>query len=270
MLKKIPKWSEKETRRAHLEERINRVKTAYFGFQKIPASEKTEHVRFHFDRVARRYDLMNSILSLGIHHLWKRKAMRLLNLGAGDRVIDICGGTADLSILASTAVGETGKIVVYDINQAMLQVGVQKVSQISDRHRIQFVQGDAERISFPNAYFDGALVGFGIRNVTHLEKGFKEMYRVLKSGGKLMCLEFSKPTNPLFCRLYDLYSFFLMPVIGRIIVGSGKPYACLSETIRMFLLPEELSEVLVRIGFSRVSYLKLTNGIAAIHIGIKP
>ena len=163
-----------------------------------------------------------------------------------------------------------GRIIVYDINRSMMKAGVSKVDETPYKHRIRFVQGDAESISFPAGHFDAAFVGFGIRNVTRMEKGFEEMYRVLKPGGKLMCLEFSKPTNPFFCRLYDLYSFHCMPLIGSIIVGSGNPYACLSETIRMFLLPDELTAVLERIGFSNVSYRKLTNGIAAIHVGIKP
>lgn len=134
---------------------------------------------------------------------------------------------------------------------------------------IRFVQGDAETISFPDESFDAALVGFGIRNVTHMEKAFGEMHRVLKKGGTLMCLEFSRPRNPIFRKLYDLYSFYMMPFLGKLIVGSGLPYSCLSESIRLFPLPEELAAVLERIGFSPVTYRSLTNGIAVIHQGQK-
>jgi len=257
-------------RYAHLEEHISRLRTTCFGFRKIPVEDKTRRVLQHFNRVAQKYDLMNTILSFGIHHLWKRQAVRLLDLKAGNLVIDVCGGTADLSILAADAVGDTGCIIVYDINRSMIQAGVQKLKALTVRHPIRFVQADAERISFPDELFDAAMVGFGIRNVTRMEKCFEEMYRVLKPGGKLMCLEFSKPANPYFCRLYDLYSFYCMPLLGSIIAGSSEPYACLSETIRTFLLPEELVAVLERIGFSSVSYRKLTWGIAAVHIGIKP
>jgi len=268
-LNKLPKWSKSETRKAHLDDHLNRMKTAYFGSQRMPVRDKAVQVRRHFDNVARRYDLMNTLLSFGIHYLWKREAIKLLNLRTGGRVLDVCGGTADLSLLSANAVGKPGQVVVYDINRAMIQVGVQKANKTPFGRRVQFVQGDAERISFPNAYFDAAVVGFGIRNVTRMEKGFEEMYRVLKPGGKLMCLEFSKPTNPFFCRVYDLYSFYIMPLLGSAIVGSGKPYACLSQTIRMFLLPAELTAVLKRIGFSDVTHRKLTNGIAAIHMGRK-
>ena len=270
MLKKIPKWSEEDTRKAHLDTYIANKKTSFFGFKKVPTDDKAKKVREHFNRVAQRYDIMNTILSLGLHYMWKREAIRRLKLKPGDRIIDVCGGTGDLSILAAKEIGKIGSIIVYDINRPMMQMGVLKVNHTPYKHQIRFVQGDAERISFPAEYFNAAFVGFGIRNVSRMEKGFEEMYRVLKPGGKLMCLEFSKPTNPFFCRLYDLYSFYYMPFIGSVIVGSGKPYGCLSETIRMFLLPDELTAVLKHIGFSHVSYRKLTNGIAAIHFGIKP
>ena len=159
--------------------------------------------------------------------------------------------------------------VIVDINRAMLEKGRQKVSKPSYGGRILTVQGDAQRISFPNHCFDAAMVGFGVRNLTHMEEGFKEMYRVLKPGGKLICLEFSKPTAPLFCRLYDFYSFRIMPLLGWAIVGSKRAYTYLSESIRMFPLPDELTVILKKIGFAHVTYQRLTNGIAVVHVAEK-
>ncbi len=243
--------------------------TAHFGFRKIPAPEKVKWVREHFDTVARKYDVMNTVLSFGIHYLWKRKAIGFLGLRPGDRVIDVCGGTGDLSILAVKKVHPSGKVVLYDINRKMMETGKGKSSNRASREKILYVQGDAEKISFGSQEFDGAMVGFGIRNLTHLEEGFREMYRVLKPGGRFMCLEFSKPTAPLFRQLYDFYSFRIMPFLGLLLVGSRQAYTYLPESIRMFPSPQKLSTILEEIGFSQVTYRKLTNGIAAIHLGLK-
>jgi demethylmenaquinone methyltransferase/2-methoxy-6-polyprenyl-1,4-benzoquinol methylase len=262
-------WSDKNKRKAHLNSQIEQTQSAFFGFEKVDADEKAHKVRRHFDRVARRYDLMNTLLSFGIHYQWKRLSIRILNLKPGDRVLDVCGGTGDLSVMAARYVKETGLVMDYDINREMMLVGREKISRTPFKGSIRFIQGDAERISFPDDSFDAALVGFGIRNVTRMEQGFKEMHRVLKPGGQLMCLEFSKPKNRLFRRLYDMYSFHFMPLLGRLVVGTGQPYACLTETIRMFPLPEELIAILNRIGFSHVTYRRLTNGIAVIHHGVK-
>jgi demethylmenaquinone methyltransferase/2-methoxy-6-polyprenyl-1,4-benzoquinol methylase len=242
---------------------------AHFGFQEIPAQEKVKWVRDHFDTIARKYDVMNTLLSFGIHYLWKRKAIRLLGLKPGDRVIDVCGGTGDLSILAVKKVNPAGRVVLYDINRKMMATGKEKATNRAARKKILHVQGDAEKIAFGAQAFDAALVGFGIRNLTHPEEGFREMYRVLKPGGRFMCLEFSKPTAPLFRRLYDFYSFRIMPFLGLLFVGSRRAYTYLPESIRMFPTPQRLSAILEEIGFSEVTYRKLTNGIAVIHLGFK-
>jgi demethylmenaquinone methyltransferase / 2-methoxy-6-polyprenyl-1,4-benzoquinol methylase len=244
-------------------------KEAYFGYQKIPEDEKSQWVLRHFNSVAKKYDLMNTLLSFGIHHLWKRIAVNLMALKAGDRVLDVCGGTGDLAILAAETVGRSGRVVIYDINRAMIGAGIQKIKHLPLENRIRFVQGDAEHISFPDGSFDAAMVGFGIRNVTRMDQGLKEMCRVLKPGGKMMCLEFSKPTSPLFRWMYDVYSFHVMPALGEIFAGSSKAYLHLTESIRTFALPDELTAVLKQVGFSQVTERKLTNGIAMIHLALK-
>jgi demethylmenaquinone methyltransferase/2-methoxy-6-polyprenyl-1,4-benzoquinol methylase len=166
--------------------------------------------------------------------------------------------------------GPSGFVTVYDINQAMMELGRRKARKASLEDRIRFVQGDAEHISLPDAHFDAAMVGFGIRNVTRMEKGLAEMHRVLKPGGRFLCLEFSQPVSPLFRRLYDFYSFHLMPRIGRLFTGSSQAYRYLPESIRMFPSPRALCALLEQTGFHHVSYRMLSNGIAAIHTGRKP
>ena len=262
-------WLEEEKRTEQINQTPNGEETAYFGYQRIAAEKKTDRVMQHFNSVARHYDFMNTLLSFGIHHLWKRTAVKMMELSPGDSVVDVCGGTGDLAILAARAVGESGRVIIFDINQAMIQAGFHKVSNTDIEKRIRYVRGNAEDISFPEATFDRAMVGFGIRNVTHIVKGFEEMYRVLKPGGRMMCLEFSKPTTPVFRWLYDFYSFQLMPVIGQMFSGNRKAYRHLPESIRMFPMPDELASLLKSIGFANVTYRKLTNGIAVIHLAIK-
>ena len=262
-------WLDDEDRKNQLDETKNRGKPTYFGYERVARDQKTDRVIQHFNSVARHYDFMNSLLSFGIHHLWKRTAVRMMELAPGDKILDVCGGTADLAILAARDVGSAGGVFVYDINRAMIQAGLHKVAGKDIASRIGYVQGNAETISFADEHFQAAMVGFGIRNVTNMKKGFEEMYRVLKPGGKMMCLEFSKPTFPPFRWLYDIYSFHIMPFLGDLIAGSRKAYTHLPESIRMFPLPDELSDMLTEIGFSRVSYRNLTNGIAVIHLAIK-
>ncbi|HYB19450.1 MAG TPA: bifunctional demethylmenaquinone methyltransferase/2-methoxy-6-polyprenyl-1,4-benzoquinol methylase UbiE [Thermodesulfobacteriota bacterium] len=247
----------------------SREELAYFGYRQVPAREKVGYVLRHFNSIARKYDFMNTILSFGLHYPWKRWAVETLRLKTGDRVIDVCGGTADLSILAARAVGPKGRVILYDINRAMIEGGRPKVAMASLSGRVAYVQGDAELISFANLRFEAAMVGFGIRNLTHMEKGLFEMFRVLRPGGKLMCLEFSLPTSPWFGWLYDFYSFQIMPLAGRLLAKNRNAYLYLPESIRKFPRPEELAGILRRIGFSRVTYRRLTNGIAVIYTGVK-
>ena len=262
-------WLDEDEREKRLVGGIQGNERAFFGYKAVPEKEKEQRVLRHFNSVANCYDFMNTLLSFGIHHLWKRNAVKMMDLKPGDKVIDVCGGTGDLAVLAASHSGPDGRVVVYDINQAMMSAGRNKDRVASFGRRITFTLGNAECISFPDQTFEAAMVGFGIRNVTHMEKGFSEMHRVLKPGGKFMCLEFSKPTAPVFRQVYDYYSFYLMPLLGALIAGSRQAYMHLPESIRTFPLPRKLSAILKEIGFSNVSYRKLTNGIAVIHTGIK-
>jgi demethylmenaquinone methyltransferase/2-methoxy-6-polyprenyl-1,4-benzoquinol methylase len=270
MTPRLPDWQNDPHTRRRRERRLRRERRATYGFQDIPEAEKVHWVRRHFNSVADHYDFMNTLLSFGIHLIWKRHAAAKLALKPGERVLDVCGGTGDLAELAANRVGKSGRVVVYDINRAMMEAGRRRFRATPMERRLRWVQGDAEAIAFPAASFDAAMVGFGIRNVTRMENGFAEMLRILKPGGRMLCLEFSKPTAPLFRQLYDLYSFHVMPLLGEVLAGSRQAYTHLPETIRLFPLPDELSRLLETIGYERVAHWKLTNGIAVIHIGYKP
>lgn len=243
--------------------------TPLSGIRRLPTGEKVERVRDHFDVIAKRYDLMNTILSFGIHHLWKRAAIDLLGLREGETVLDLCGGTGDLSLLAAKRIGTSGRIVLYDINRAMMEAGRYRSTHAADRKRVYYIQGDAERAALASCRFDAAMVGFGIRNLTNREEGLREVHRVLKPGGRFVCLEFSQPTASWFRFLYDFYSYRIMPVLGSLIAGSHEAYIYLPDSIRIFPSPAELVGILDEIGFSRTDYRKLTNGIACLHWGMK-
>ena len=260
---------ERKSMERQLPDLTNQGKMVYFGYRPVAEAEKVRLVQRHFNTVAPKYNLMNTILSFGLHYLWKRMAIKMLGLKPGDWVIDVCGGTGDLAILAARTVGTSGRVTLYDFNRPMMDAGKPNVARSSLTRRIMYVQGDAEQLSMADQSFDAAMVGFGIRNLTHMDRGFQEIHRVLKPGGKLMCLEFSKPTSPWFRWLYDSYSFSIMPLVGKILVGSWEAYTYLPESIRMFPLPEELRGILERIGFSQVTQRRLTNGIAVVHLGTK-
>jgi demethylmenaquinone methyltransferase/2-methoxy-6-polyprenyl-1,4-benzoquinol methylase len=262
-------WVDQPIRREQLDEHIISQKKARFGSEELAESDKAGRVRRHFDSVAARYDMMNTLLSLGIHYVWKHRAVKMLELKTGDRVLDVCGGTGDLSILADKIAGTSGAVVLCDINWEMMKAGRNKSANALHRRRIHYVQGDAETLPFPGNAFDAVMVGFAIRNITHMKRAFQEMHRVLKPGGRFLCLEFSKPVWPWFRVLYDFYSFHIMPLLGDLITGKRTAYTCLPETIRLFLMPDELSEIFQQTGFSGVRYELMTNGIAAAHVGRK-
>ena len=264
-----PRWFDDKRRQEQLDDHIRATGKARFGLREFDEDKKADAVRVHFDRVASKYDFMNSLLSFGIQHAWKRAAVRMLDVQPGHKILDVCGGTGDLAILAGRRTGPIGHVVIYDINLAMIQAGRHKIDPFPELAHISYVQGDAECISFADSTFDCAMVGFGIRNLTHLKQGFSEMVRVLKPGGRFLCLEFSQPTNPVFRSLYDFYSFNVMPALGQLLVGSAESYACLPETIRMFPLPHELAAMLSDIGLRKVRWQAMTNGISVAHVGTK-
>lgn len=243
--------------------------TTHIGYRRIARNEKSRWVRHQFDTVAARYDLMNTLLSAGIHYLWKQRAIRLLNLKPGDSVLDVCGGTGDLAVSAIKRIMPGGRVVLYDINREMMTAGRRKRTRAALRRRIRFLQGDAEQMAIADNVFDAAIVGFGMRNLTDMAAGFREMHRVLRPGGRMVCLEFSRPTAPFFRWLYDQYSFHVMPWLGERMTGSRQAYTYLPESIRLFPPPEALARLLWAIGFIRVEHWKLTNGVAVIHRGVK-
>ncbi|MBI5047799.1 MAG: bifunctional demethylmenaquinone methyltransferase/2-methoxy-6-polyprenyl-1,4-benzoquinol methylase UbiE [Deltaproteobacteria bacterium] len=248
---------------------MDKKPTTHFGSKIIPVEEKKGRVQDIFTSVADKYDLMNDLMSFGIHRLWKRFVAEKTNLKPGDSAIDVCGGTADIAMLMAKRVGEKGRIVVYDINREMLETGREKCIDRGFLKSIRYVQGNAEEIAFADNTFHCATVGFGIRNVTYLEKAFGEMARVVKPGGRVICLEFSHPTSKTFSKLYDLYSFKVMPEIGEVVTGNREAYTYLPESIRKFPPQEELKKIMEDVGLFKVKYHNLFNGIAAVHIGIK-
>lgn len=230
---------------------------------------KAKTVRSYFDHIALKYDMMNTLLSFGIHFFWKRKAIKAGRLKAGDRVIDLCGGTADLSIAAGKIVSVTGNVVLYDFSREMMAAGTAKIRKAGLSKIVLPVCGDAQMISFPQNSFNTAFIGFGLRNLTDIEKGLKEIYRILKPGCCLVCLEFSEPVTPWFRKLYNLYSSCILPLAGKIITGSEEAYTYLHDSIRAFPLPDQLADMMKKAGFKTVTYKRLSNGIAAIHLAVK-
>jgi demethylmenaquinone methyltransferase/2-methoxy-6-polyprenyl-1,4-benzoquinol methylase len=266
---KNPKWFKSPQREELLDQHVSRTGRARFGLKAYLEEEKAAAVRRHFNRVAPQYDFMNSLLSFGIQRAWKRAAIRLLDPLPGSRILDLCGGTGDLGHLAVARSASGGRATICDINMAMMSAGRGTYAPHPLKSRVTWVQGDAEKIPFAEATFDTAMVGFGIRNLTHLKQGFQEMHRVLKPGGRFLCLEFSRPTNAVFRALYDFYSFNIMPLLGQLIAGSAESYACLPETIRMFPLPDELATILSDCGFKDVTYCRMTNSMVVAHLATK-
>ncbi len=232
-------------------------------------AEKEKAVQAMFSSIARFYDLNNSLLSLGLHHRWKKRTLEAVALQPGEKVVDVGAGTADLSLLAAAQVGEKGVVVASDLNEPMLRIGLKKVLDRQLR-QVRCLLGNAEGLPLPDATFDAALTGFCIRNVSDLDQGFREIYRVLKPGGRMACLDFSRPVQPVFRKFYDFYSFTLLPKIGTWVSKDQTGiYQYLPDSIRKFPDQEGLKKRIEAAGFKDVSYQNLTGGIVAIHSGIK-
>ncbi|KAM4808505.1 2-methoxy-6-polyprenyl-1,4-benzoquinol methylase, mitochondrial [Rhinophrynus dorsalis] len=278
-------------------------KKTHFGFQTVPEEEKGEKVYRVFESVAQKYDVMNDSMSLGVHRLWKDWLLRLMNPTPGTQLLDVAGGTGDIAFRFINYIRtqreklirqelksqqdlswpEIAKIyrqeksgslmgshaVICDINKEMLKVGKQKLLKLGYSEGLSWVAGDAEELPFADEKFDIYTIAFGIRNVTHIEQALQEAYRVLKPGGRFLCLEFSHVNNPLLSSLYDLYSFQVIPVLGEVIAGDWKSYQYLVESIRRFPPQEEFKAMIEDAGFFRVNYHNLTSGVVAVHSGFK-
>ncbi len=238
----------------------------HFGFETVEETEKARRVAGVFTSVAGKYDIMNDLMSAGLHRLWKRFAVSVSGVRTGQRVLDVAGGSADLSRLFLKQVGETGQVVLTDINNAMLRVGRDRL--IDAGITTPVTQCDAEHLPFPDNYFDCVSIAFGLRNVTHKEAALREMQRVLKPGGRVIVLEFSRVAKPLE-KAYDLYSFKLLPKIGQFVANDADSYRYLAESIRMHPGQEELKQMMLDAGLERVEYFNLTGGVVAVHRGYK-
>lgn len=247
----------------------NQEKSTHFGFKSVAWDEKEKKVADVFHSVAKNYDLMNNLMSLGIHHLWKRFTVELSQVRPGQSVLDLAGGSGDLTRLLSKKVGDSGQVVLADINSAMLNVGRDRLLDEGLFKNINFVQGNAQCLPFADNTFHCITMGFGLRNVTDKEEALRSMYRVCKPGGKLMVLEFSTPTLPGLKPVYDWYSFNILPKVGKFIAQDEESYQYLAESIRMHPNQDDLKEMIEKAGFEDCQYHNLSGGIVALHVAYK-
>ena len=243
-------------------------KTTSFGFKTVSEEEKTEKVKEVFDSVATNYDLMNDLMSMGVHRLWKRFMLSQTGLKMGMKALDVAGGTGDIAALLREQVGESGLVVMTDINPSMLKEGRSRLLDKGKLKNIQVIQCDAEQLPFDDDHFDCVTIAFGLRNVTVKENALKSMFRVLKPGGKLLILEFSKP-NEMLSPAYDIYSFNILPALGEWVANDRESYQYLAESIRVHPDQEKLEQMILSAGFDRSEFQNLTGGIVALHIGYK-
>ncbi len=243
--------------------------TTHFGFKTVASDEKAKLVRGVFDSVAQSYDIMNDLMSLGIHRIWKRLAVQLSNVRKGEHVLDLAGGTGDLTVLFQDRVGEEGTVTLADINSEMLRTGRDRLIDKGLVNNIQYSQVNAECLPFADNSFDCVCIGFGLRNVTDKDAALRSMYRVLKPGGRAIILEFSHPIDPVTEKVYDFYSFNLLPKIGKWVAKDEDSYRYLAESIRMHPKQDELKAMMEAAGFERCEYFNMTQGIVAVHRGYK-
>lgn len=244
-------------------------KTTHFGYKTIDAEKKADMVADVFDSVATKYDVMNDLMSMGIHRLWKRFTIDCSGARTGHKVLDLAGGTGDLTAKFSRIVGDQGSVTLADINDSMLKVGRSKLRDRGIVGNVTYVQANAEALPFPDDHFDLITIAFGLRNVTNKDKALASMYRVLKPGGRLLVLEFSKPSSELLNKAYDFYSFSVLPKMGSLIASDADSYQYLAESIRMHPDQEKLKGMMETVGFESVEYHNLTGGIVALHRGYK-
>jgi demethylmenaquinone methyltransferase/2-methoxy-6-polyprenyl-1,4-benzoquinol methylase len=242
------------------------MSSTHFGFQSVDESDKARHVRGVFDSVASKYDVMNDLMSAGLHRVWKAYTVQVADIREGHQVLDIAGGTGDLSMAFAKKVGATGRVVHTDINEAMLRTGRDRL--LDKGLVLPTMVCDAEKLPFADASFDRVSVAFGLRNMTHKDVALAEMCRVLKPGGKLLVLEFSKVAKPLE-KAYDWYSFKVLPKLGQLVAGDDASYRYLAESIRMHPNQQDLKTMVQAAGFGHVDYHNLTGGMVALHVGIK-
>jgi demethylmenaquinone methyltransferase / 2-methoxy-6-polyprenyl-1,4-benzoquinol methylase len=243
--------------------------TTHFGFKRVAAEEKASMVRGVFDSVAEHYDIMNDLMSMGVHRIWKRIAVQLSNVRKGEQVLDLAGGTGDLTTLFEKRVGEEGNVVLADINAQMLRTGRNRLIDRGLISNIQYTQVNAECLPFADDSFDCVCIAFGLRNVTDKDAALRSMYRVLKPGGRAIVLEFSHPIDPITEKIYDFYSFNLLPKIGKWVAKDEESYRYLAESIRMHPKQDELKAMMETAGFERCEYFNMTQGIVAVHRGYK-
>ncbi|MEP5568250.1 MAG: bifunctional demethylmenaquinone methyltransferase/2-methoxy-6-polyprenyl-1,4-benzoquinol methylase UbiE [Halioglobus sp.] len=243
--------------------------TTHFGYKEVDKTAKAGMVADVFHSVASRYDLMNDLMSAGVHRIWKRFTIELSGVRKGNAVLDIAGGTGDLAAKFSRIVGPEGRVVLADINDSMLQVGRDKLLDTGHQGNIEFVQADAQFLPFPDDSFDCITIAFGLRNVTEKDVALRSMLRVLKPGGRLLVLEFSKPESELLGKAYDAYSFRVLPFMGKLVANDSDSYQYLAESIRVHPDQETLKGMMEDAGFSRVEFHNMTGGVVALHKGIK-
>ncbi|HET9680059.1 MAG TPA: bifunctional demethylmenaquinone methyltransferase/2-methoxy-6-polyprenyl-1,4-benzoquinol methylase UbiE [Gammaproteobacteria bacterium] len=243
--------------------------TTDFGYEKVSPSEKTRRVRGVFDSVAGKYDVMNDLMSLGVHRLWKRFTLARTGLKPGQSALDLAGGTGDLARVMAQQVGSEGSVVLADINDHMLEVGRQRLVNAGVLGNVDYAQVDAEELPFADNTFHCITIAFGLRNVTDKSRALASMYRVLKPGGRLLVLEFSKPTTPGLKPVYDIYSFRLLPLMGKLVANDEASYRYLAESIRMHPDQETLKTMMADAGFEDCHYHNLSGGIVALHSGFK-
>jgi demethylmenaquinone methyltransferase / 2-methoxy-6-polyprenyl-1,4-benzoquinol methylase len=244
--------------------------TTHFGFKDVPLGDKQTLVNDVFHSVAQRYDLMNDLMSAGLHRLWKQAMITALNPPRGDRpfaLLDVAGGTGDIAFRAANAAGAGFRATVCDINSDMLSVGRERAAARHLEHRVSFVEGNAEALPFPDRAFDAYTIAFGIRNVPRIDHALSEAFRVLRPGGRFLCLEFSTVDVPGLDRIYDLFSFKVIPPLGRAVTGDAESYRYLVESIRKFPKPNAFAEIIRSAGFRRVTSQSFSGGIVALHSG---